>query len=127
MSAHSSRRKSCGDHDEIATALVKTCVSYLKKPGIGTDKAFRVLAEQLNSSHWRMRVLYYDDAVSGITDADLTTLRRRVAQFFLNLERKHLDLAEQCRAQHSALVVDQLEFGLEEETCGADSIKYGQQ
>lgn len=117
MSVSSSRRKSCGGSNEVTTSLVRKCVAYLRKPGVGTDQAFRVLADELATTHWRMRVAYYEEGSAPITDADLNTFRRRIGRFFLNLERKHLALAAQCRAEHDA-IVDQLE---EEGTCAKKS------
>lgn len=123
MSGNKSWRRHCRSHDEIATSLVRKCVAALKRSGVSTDSALHKLACELNSSHRRMRSLFYGDGTPIIADLEWNAMRRRAALFFLNLERRHLELAEQCRAQHSAMVVDQMDFCWEGEACGEE--KYG--
>lgn len=106
MSGNKSWRRNCRSYDEIATSLVRRCVGALKQSSdVSTDTALRELACGLNSSHRRMRNLFYGDGTPIIADLEWNALRRRAALFFLDLERKHLELAEQCRAQHSAIVI----------------------
>lgn len=122
MADNRSWRSRSRSYNESAILLVRRCVAGLRRAGQNTESALRLLAPELCSTHKRMRTLFYEDGTPIVTEFEWNILRRRYARFFLNLQIKHLELAEQCEAEANAPLLDeQLSFCWEQEICNENS------
>lgn len=107
MSGNRSWKKACRSYNEVASDLVRKCVATLRRSGVRTTgKALVELADELQVSHRRARSLFYQDGTPSITDSEWTAMRRHACIFFLNMEEKHLRLAEKCKAEHQSCEIE---------------------